>query len=117
MMAAIANGGRGITPRIVQSIEEADGMVLQTFPSREGNQIMSPETAKTLQTALIATLQAVQGEKREPANIRAYGLPVLVLLQVPSGQLPFIFLTVVQAARSLLWFTRKSSTVFLSWRD
>lgn len=57
LIAVIANGGTRVTPRIVQSIETADGSMLETFPGEKGIRVMSPETAHKLQDYLIATVQ------------------------------------------------------------
>lgn len=57
LLSTIANGGKRVTPRIVQSVEQADGAVLETFPTQKGEQILQAETVKKLQSYLIATVQ------------------------------------------------------------
>jgi cell division protein FtsI/penicillin-binding protein 2 len=51
-MAAIANGGKLITPRIVKSITTADGKTISTFSPVVLRQVISPETAKQIGDAL-----------------------------------------------------------------
>ena len=67
MMAVIANGGIQVTPRIIQSVEAADGTLLETFPSRAGTRVMSAETAATLQAYLVATVQ--QGTAKRISDV------------------------------------------------
>ena len=51
-MAAIANGGKLITPRIVKSITAADGKTVTTFSPTVLRQVISPETAAQVSKAL-----------------------------------------------------------------
>ncbi|MEP6698182.1 MAG: penicillin-binding protein 2 [Verrucomicrobiota bacterium] len=51
-MATIANGGKLITPRIVKSITTEDGQAISTFSPAVLRQVISPETALHLATAL-----------------------------------------------------------------
>jgi cell division protein FtsI (penicillin-binding protein 3)/stage V sporulation protein D (sporulation-specific penicillin-binding protein) len=68
-MATIANGGKLVTPRIVKSITEADGKPVTTFSPTVVRQVIAPETAAKVATALrgvvsdkgTAAAAAVQG--------------------------------------------------------
>src|SRR3954462_13900651 len=51
-MAAIANGGKLITPRIVKSITTEDGKTITTFSPTVLRQVISPETAAQVSKAL-----------------------------------------------------------------
>lgn len=51
-MAAIANGGKLVTPRIVKSVTAADGQVVSNFTPTVLRQVISPETAAQIGTAL-----------------------------------------------------------------
>ncbi len=51
-MAAIANGGKLITPRIVKSITTEDGKTVTTFSPTVLRQVISPETAAQVSKAL-----------------------------------------------------------------
>jgi cell division protein FtsI (penicillin-binding protein 3)/stage V sporulation protein D (sporulation-specific penicillin-binding protein) len=51
-MAAIANGGKLVTPRIVKSITQADGTVVSAFTPTVLRQVISPETAAQVGSAL-----------------------------------------------------------------
>jgi cell division protein FtsI (penicillin-binding protein 3)/stage V sporulation protein D (sporulation-specific penicillin-binding protein) len=51
-MAAIANGGKLVTPRIVKSITQADGTPVSTFAPTVLRQVISPETAAQVGSAL-----------------------------------------------------------------
>jgi len=51
-MAAIANGGKLMTPRIVKSITTADGKIISSFTPIELRQVISPQTARQIGTAL-----------------------------------------------------------------
>ncbi|HEV8185740.1 MAG TPA: penicillin-binding protein 2 [Chthoniobacterales bacterium] len=51
-MAAIANGGKLVTPRIVKSVTTADGQTVSTFTPTVLRQVISPETAQQIGSAL-----------------------------------------------------------------
>src|SRR5438067_817558 len=51
-MAAIANGGKLVTPRIVKSITAEDGKTITTFSPTVLRQVISPETAAQVGNAL-----------------------------------------------------------------
>ena len=51
-MAAIANGGKLVTPRIVKSITNSDGTTVSTFSPTVLRQVISPETARMIGDAL-----------------------------------------------------------------
>jgi cell division protein FtsI (penicillin-binding protein 3)/stage V sporulation protein D (sporulation-specific penicillin-binding protein) len=51
-MAAIANGGKLLTPRIVKSITTADGKTISTLSPVVLRQVISPQTARQIGTAL-----------------------------------------------------------------
>jgi cell division protein FtsI/penicillin-binding protein 2 len=51
-MAAIANGGKLMTPRIVKSVTTADGKTISTLSPIALRQVISPETARQIGTAL-----------------------------------------------------------------
>ncbi len=51
-MAAIANGGKLVTPRIVKSITHANGESLSTFAPTVLRQVISPQTAQQIGIAL-----------------------------------------------------------------
>ena len=51
-MATIANGGKLVTPRIVKSVTTADGQTVSTFTPTILRQVISPETAAQIGTAL-----------------------------------------------------------------
>lgn len=51
-MAAIANGGKLMTPRIVKSVTTADGRVISSFSPTMLRQVISPQTAKQIGNAL-----------------------------------------------------------------
>lgn len=51
-MAAIANGGKLVTPRIVKSVTNSDGSPVTTFSPIVLRQVISPQTAKQIGNAL-----------------------------------------------------------------
>jgi cell division protein FtsI/penicillin-binding protein 2 len=51
-MATIANGGKLVTPRIVKSITTEEGKIVSTFSPVVLRQVISPETAAQIRTAL-----------------------------------------------------------------
>jgi cell division protein FtsI/penicillin-binding protein 2 len=51
-MAAIANGGKLMTPRMVKSITTADGKTISTLSPIVLRQVISPQTARQIGTAL-----------------------------------------------------------------
>jgi len=51
-MAAIANGGKLVTPRVVKSITKANGETVSTFTPTVLRQVISPETAQQIGNAL-----------------------------------------------------------------
>jgi cell division protein FtsI (penicillin-binding protein 3) len=51
-MAAIANGGKLMTPRIVKSVTDEDGKVISSMKPVELRQVISPQTARQVGNAL-----------------------------------------------------------------
>jgi cell division protein FtsI (penicillin-binding protein 3) len=51
-MSAIANGGKLMTPRIVKSITDSDGKTISTLKPIVLRQVISPQTANQISTAL-----------------------------------------------------------------
>ena len=51
-MAAIANGGKLMTPRIVKSVTDADGKTVSTLSPTVLRQVISPQTARQIGDAL-----------------------------------------------------------------
>jgi cell division protein FtsI (penicillin-binding protein 3)/stage V sporulation protein D (sporulation-specific penicillin-binding protein) len=51
-MATIANGGKLVTPRIVKSVTTSEGKIVSTFSPVVLRQVISPETAAQVGTAL-----------------------------------------------------------------
>jgi cell division protein FtsI/penicillin-binding protein 2 len=51
-MAAIANGGKLVTPRIVKSITTADGKIISSLSPTVLRQVISPQTARQIGNAL-----------------------------------------------------------------
>jgi cell division protein FtsI (penicillin-binding protein 3) len=51
-MAAIANGGKLMTPRIVKSVTDAEGRVISSLKPIELRQVVSPQTAQQIGNAL-----------------------------------------------------------------
>ncbi len=51
-MAAIANGGKLVTPRVVKSVTTEDGKIVTTFSTTVLRQVISPETAAQVGSAL-----------------------------------------------------------------
>jgi cell division protein FtsI (penicillin-binding protein 3)/stage V sporulation protein D (sporulation-specific penicillin-binding protein) len=51
-MCTIANRGKLLTPQIVSSITDASGAVIATFPRAEVRQVVTPEVAEPIVTAL-----------------------------------------------------------------
>jgi cell division protein FtsI/penicillin-binding protein 2 len=69
--SAIAGDGKLLKPRIVKALVANDGTVVERFPTEVVSQVMKPETAKKMRTALekviepggTAVLAAVPGYK------------------------------------------------------
>ncbi|MGI8819391.1 MAG: peptidoglycan D,D-transpeptidase FtsI family protein [Chthoniobacterales bacterium] len=55
-MAAIANGGKLVTPRIVKSITGPDGKETSSFEPTVLRQVISPQTAQQIGTALLGVV-------------------------------------------------------------
>src|ERR1700756_2955138 len=51
-MATIANGGKRVTPRIVKSVTTAEGKTVSEFSPAVVRQVIAPETARQISTAL-----------------------------------------------------------------
>ncbi len=51
-MAAIANGGRLVTPRIVKSVTTADGKIISSLSPSVVRQVIAPDTARQIGEAL-----------------------------------------------------------------
>ncbi|NLY37890.1 MAG: penicillin-binding protein 2 [Firmicutes bacterium] len=66
IMAAIANGGRRVEPRLVKAITDAQGREIRSYLPRRGKEILSPATINKLKYLLQAVVE--QGTGRS-ANI------------------------------------------------
>jgi cell division protein FtsI (penicillin-binding protein 3) len=62
-VAAIANDGRLMQPRIVRAVVDQDGRELRRFPPEAVRQVVSPETAATLRQILAAVVAQGTGAK------------------------------------------------------
>ncbi|MFL6583118.1 MAG: peptidoglycan D,D-transpeptidase FtsI family protein [Chthoniobacterales bacterium] len=51
-MATIANGGKLVTPRVVKSVTSPDGKIISNFEPVVVRQVITPETARQVATAL-----------------------------------------------------------------
>lgn len=60
--AAIANGGRLVTPRLVRRIAHPDGRV-ETLAPPPGDRVLSEETARTIRTLLVGAVEQGTGRK------------------------------------------------------
>lgn len=68
MMAAIANGGRMMSPGLTEKVTDARGAAKETHTSREIRQLVSPETASSLTRMLSSTV--TQGTSRKAFHDR-----------------------------------------------
>jgi len=68
MMAAIANGGRMMSPGLTDKVTDAKGAAKETHISREIRQLVSPETASSLTRMLSSTV--TQGTSRKAFHDR-----------------------------------------------
>jgi penicillin-binding protein 2 len=59
LVAAVGNGGTLYRPQIVQSVQNAEGEVIQTFePEAQGTLPVSPETLAAIQQAMVGVVRA-----------------------------------------------------------
>ena len=63
MMAAIANGGRMMSPGLTDKVTNARGDAIETHTSREIRQLVSPETASSLTRMLSSTVTSGTSRK------------------------------------------------------
>jgi len=108
MTAAVANGGTLFSPRIVDSIRDPDGKVIEEFPAVATATVLAGSDAlKTIQDALV---EAVHGEHGTGKAARIKGVTIagktgtaqVVKLsqfeEVPEEQIPYRY-------RDHAWFT------------
>ncbi|MEX2356524.1 MAG: penicillin-binding transpeptidase domain-containing protein [Thermaerobacterales bacterium] len=70
MMAAIVNGGWMQRPRLVEQIRSSDGEIAEAFPAQDPVRVLSPDTARHLREAMIATVKTGTGQA---ADVAVYG--------------------------------------------
>jgi penicillin-binding protein 2 len=85
-VAAIGNGGTLYRPQIVQSVQNAEGEVIQTFePEPQGTLPISPATLAAIQEALVGVVR----DPRATAYRRFLGLAVDVAGKTGTAQTSF----------------------------
>ncbi|WP_243641682.1 transglycosylase domain-containing protein [Maribacter algicola] len=80
--ASISNGGRSVTPYIIERIEQEDGTVLFTADKKNiGNRVSSTENVKTLQKMMLEVTKEGTGK-----GFQAYGVSFNVIGKTGTTQ-------------------------------
>jgi penicillin-binding protein 2 len=73
MMAAIANDGTDVYPRLVSEVMDNQGRTVQYYPAYKGNRVLSPAAARRLQAMLQAVVDEGTGRAAQSSFYRAAG--------------------------------------------
>ncbi|MDC6405261.1 MULTISPECIES: transglycosylase domain-containing protein [Maribacter] len=80
--ASLSNGGRSVTPYIIERIEQEDGTVLFTADKKNiGNRVSATENVKTLQKMMLEVTQEGTGK-----GFQAYGVPFNIIGKTGTTQ-------------------------------
>jgi peptidoglycan glycosyltransferase len=71
--ATIANGGRRMAPRVVDSVKAADNSLVKRFPPKEVDQAISPQVAGQLQDMMVNVVDNGTGSNAQIPGIRVGG--------------------------------------------
>ncbi|MEW6059665.1 MAG: penicillin-binding transpeptidase domain-containing protein, partial [Actinomycetota bacterium] len=71
--AAIANGGAEMVPRLVSSIRDEAGRVIETFPPREYGRPISAESAAELTEMMVSVVQSGTGTAAQISGVSVAG--------------------------------------------
>lgn len=66
MVSAVANGGVRPVPRLVESVFDADGDTCEVFDTKNGERVISAETAKTLRELMVNAVENGTGKNAKP---------------------------------------------------
>ncbi|MFH1045422.1 MAG: penicillin-binding protein 2 [Candidatus Omnitrophota bacterium] len=72
-MAAVANDGVLMKPKIIRFVQDKDGEVIKSFPAEQARRIVSTETADTLTEMLIGVVETGTGKKAQVAGYKTAG--------------------------------------------
>ena len=67
MMATIANGGERVQPYVVERVQTAEGTLIRSHVPPASQPVISPETARVLQSLLVSVVESGTGR---PANVQ-----------------------------------------------
>ncbi len=84
-MAAIANNGLLMKPRIIDYIDDQDGKVIQSFPIEPVRQVISRESAIECRTVLEGVVARGTGKKAKVPGFRAAGKTGTAQKILPNG--------------------------------
>ena len=85
-MAAIANNGLLMKPRIIDYIDDQDGKVIETFPVESVRQVISRESAIEVRSVLEGVVAHGTGKKAKVPGFRAAGKTGTAQKILPNGQ-------------------------------
>ncbi|MBI3321609.1 MAG: penicillin-binding protein 2 [Candidatus Omnitrophica bacterium] len=86
MTAVIANGGRRVRPYVVDRLQSLDGRVVRTHEQTSPEQILSPQTAATLQSILTSVVESGTGQLASVQGLTVAGKTGTAQKLEPTGR-------------------------------
>ena len=86
MISTIANGGRRVTPQLVERIQTSEGKVVRRFEPEPGERVLRPETAKQVQEILTSVVKSGTGRLANVQGLTVAGKTGTAQKIEPNGR-------------------------------
>jgi len=86
MTSVIANGGKRVTPHVIERVQTAEGRVVRATHASEPLQIISQETAKTVQDMLVSVVESGTGQLAKVQGLTVAGKTGTAQKLEPTGR-------------------------------
>ena len=86
MTAVIANGGYRVRPHLIDRLQASDGRLIRTFRPEEPVRIITPETARTMQTILTSVVESGTGQLANVQGLTVAGKTGTAQKIEPTGR-------------------------------
>lgn len=86
MISTVANGGRKVTPWLVERIQTSEGKVVRRFEPKPGERILRPETAKQMQKILTSVVESGTGRLANVQGLTVAGKTGTAQKIEPNGR-------------------------------
>ena len=86
MLSVIANGGLRVQPRIIDRVQVADGSIIRSFRREPPVRVISPDTARTMQTILAGVVESGTGQLASVQGLTVAGKTGTAQKLEPNGR-------------------------------